>query len=272
MPVGFDVLLAVPNFLIIGVQKGGTTSLYRYLLQHPQVVPAVRKEVHFFDLHYDRGLEWYRAQFPASPQPHGCLVGEASPYYIFHPLVAHRVYQTLPDAKIIVLLRDPVDRVLSHYFHEVRWGFETLGLEAALACEVERLAGEAERMLDDGSYQSFNYQHYSYLKRSCYVEQLMVWRSLFPASQLLVLCSEMLYSDPGASLGRVVRFLELEPFEFSDFEKHNAGEYQRPSDQQIQDLRDYFRPQNALLWRYLQRDAPESWREEFQGGGCWPWS
>ncbi|GAB4362496.1 MAG: sulfotransferase [Cyanophyceae cyanobacterium] len=262
----------LPDFLIIGVQKGGTTSLYRYLLQHPQVAPAATKEVHFFDLHYGQGLDWYRAQFPELGSRRGdrpVLTGEASPYYVFHPLAAQRIQEVMPTAKLIVLLRNPVDRALSHYFHEVRWGFETLDLEAALACEGDRLAGEAERMLDDGSYQSFNYQHYSYLKRGRYGEQLKGWRSRFSASQILVLCSEQFYENPAATLDRVTAFLGLEPFEFGPFEAHNAGDYAPPEPGQRAQLQAYFQPHNEQLWRYLRQEWPHLERDEFLSGRCW---
>lgn len=262
----------LPDFLIIGVQKGGTTSLYRYLLQHPQVAPAATKEVHFFDLHYERGLDWYQAQFPELGARRGdrpVLTGEASPYYVFHPLAAQRIQEVMPTAKLIVLLRNPVDRALSHYFHEVRWGFETLDLDAALACEGDRLAGEAERMLDDGSYQSFNYQHYSYLKRGCYGEQLKMWRSQFSASQILVLCSEQFYKNPAITLGRVTEFLGLDAFEFGPFEAHNAGDYGPPEADQRRQLHTYFQPHNERLWHYLRQEWPHLEREEFLSGTCW---
>ena len=139
---------ALPDFVILGAQKAGTTSLYAYLCAHPDVRAAARKEVHYFDLNYARGATWYRSMFPlaaglARERRGGrrVLVGEASPYYLFYPLAAERAGAVVPSAQLIVLLRDPVERAWSHYRHEVKAGREPLEFEAALAAEPTRLAG-----------------------------------------------------------------------------------------------------------------------------------
>ncbi|HEY9295730.1 MAG TPA: sulfotransferase domain-containing protein, partial [Phormidium sp.] len=162
-----------PDFIIIGAQKCGTTSLYEYLIQHPQILAASKKEVHFFDLNFAKGVDWYRQQF--KPVSQKSITGEASPYYIFHPLVPQRIYQLFPQVKLIVLLRNPVERAISHYYHEVRLGFEDLGLEDAIAQEPARLEGETAKILADETYYSYNHQHYTYLSRGVYVEQLNNW-------------------------------------------------------------------------------------------------
>ena len=106
--------------------------MYRYLLQHPQFVGAINKEVHFFDYRYDKGLPWYQSMFPIrSNLPEGTITGEATPFYMYHPLVAARLAESLPEAKFIVLLRNPVDRGLSHYYHNVRRGREHRPIEEA---------------------------------------------------------------------------------------------------------------------------------------------
>ena len=120
----------LPDFLGLGVQKGGTTSLHCLLEQHPQVFLPSVKEVHYFSLNFASGEAWYRSQFASAEPEQRC--GEITPYYLFHPQAAARVREALPQAKLIVLLRDPVERTLSQYFHSRRHGFEPLGLEAAL--------------------------------------------------------------------------------------------------------------------------------------------
>src|SRR5579885_2674785 len=127
----------LPDFIIIGTQRGGTTSLYAYLGQHPQIAPAVIKEVHFFDNNYERGVGWYRTQFPFLIEKsiaknigqQNFITGEASPYYLFHPHVPERAAKVVPGAKLIVLLRNPIDRAYSHYYHEVELGHEKLSFE-----------------------------------------------------------------------------------------------------------------------------------------------
>jgi hypothetical protein len=269
-----------PKFLIIGVQKGGTTSLYQYLLDHPQVLPAATKEVHFFDLEWHRGLDWYLNQFPgeapgAAAIEHSFqyITGEASPYYVFHPLAPQRAWEFDPSLKIIVLLRNPVDRALSHYYHEVRWGFETLEIEAAFDAEADRLAGELEQFQADPNYKSYAYQHYSYAARGRYVEQLEAWRSRFGSDQMLVLNSEKFYQSTAESLQRVVGFLELQPYEFpgfnNQFEKYNAGDYSLPDRSLQQSLEGRFQDTNQQLRDYLQREFSRDWQAEF--AGCCDW-
>ncbi len=256
-----------PDFIIIGVQKGGTTSLYHYLVQHPQIAPALDKEVHFFDLEFERGWDWYDARFPGIIQadqahdrrPHASstvppvITGEASPYYIFHPLVPQRIAQTLPTVKLIVLLRDPVDRAISHYHHAVRWGFEPLAIADAFAQEEERLAGEVEKMLADPSYHSFNHRHLSYLARGRYAQQLEHWFQYFPREQFLILNSEALYRSPDLALQAVCQFLAL-PFQpLARYERYDPGNYRQPDPTLCQQLADYFHPHNQRLMQLLNQ-------------------
>lgn len=256
-----------PDFIIIGVQKGGTTSLYHYLVQHPQIAPALDKEVHFFDLEFERGWEWYDSRFPgikepalpsdcnASPQLTATpiITGEASPYYIFHPLVPQRIAKVLPDIKLIVLLRDPVDRAISHYHHAVRWGFEKLAIAEAFAQEASRLAGEVEKILADPTYHSFNHRHLSYLARGLYAAQLEQWFQYFPREQFLILSSEAFYRDPENSLATVYQFLGLPPYPLADYERLDPGNYRQPDPQLCQHLADYFYPHNQRLMQLLDQ-------------------
>ena len=137
----------LPDFLVIGAQKAGTTALYAYLRWHPGITGPSWKEVSFFDRHWWRGEFWYRGQFPLRSGQR--LVGEASPSYLFHPLAPERVRSLVPEAKLIALVRDPVDRAYSHYQHEVALGREPLSFEDALAAEAERTRGEVVRHVAD---------------------------------------------------------------------------------------------------------------------------
>src|SRR4051812_38538709 len=130
----------LPDYVIIGVQKGGTGTLYNTLVKHPAVAPALTKEVTFFDRHFAKGELWYRSHFPtflqrwkARKEQRHYLVGEASPGYIFVPFAAEHAKRSLPNGKFIVLFRNPVDRAYSHYQHELRKGVEKLSFEEALA-------------------------------------------------------------------------------------------------------------------------------------------
>jgi Sulfotransferase domain len=256
-------LRLLPDYLIIGAQRAGTTSLHRYLVQHPGVRTMLRtKGVHFFDTAYGRGMSWYASRFPTRltawwvARRHGVELrtGEASPYYLFHPLVPGRVAEHLPRVKLIALLRDPVGRAYSHYQHEVARGFETLSFEEAIEAEPVRLAGETERMLADPGYHSFAHQHHSYLARGCYAEQLARWRAHFDDRQLLVLSSERFFAEPGPTFRRVLDFLELPAFTPDAFEKHNAHDYRRMGAEVHARLVDHYREPNARLYESLGDD------------------
>jgi Sulfotransferase domain len=178
-------LRPLPDFLIIGGQRCGTTSHYYYLRAHPQVLAALVKEVHFLSLHWTRGEGWYRAQFPlragkAGRRPAAPLTFEATPYYLAHPLAPSRAAPLLPEVKLLVLLRDPVSRAWSHYRHMVRLGLEPLSFEEAIAQEPARLAGEVERIRSDPHYDAVRHRRYSYLARGAYAEQLQQWLGHFP--------------------------------------------------------------------------------------------
>ena len=198
--------MRLPDFLGIGTQKGGTTYLHGLLKQHPQVYLAYPKEVHFFSLYYDKGLNWYSHKFDIAAADQSC--GEITPYYLFHPLAAERIATALPKVKLVVLLRDPVDRALSQYFHSKRLGLESLDLEEALIAEPRRLS-DAEAALKRGEFHKSHQQH-SYLSRSRYENQLLRFEKLFPSAQLLVLRSEDLFERPQQLWQKVLDFLELD--------------------------------------------------------------
>jgi hypothetical protein len=222
----------LPDFLVIGAQRAGTTTLYHYLVQHPQVLGAVAdKEVHHFDLHDADGLRVYRAAFPrrvaverASRRAGArIVVGEATPYYLFHPAVPARVRSALPDARLVAVLRDPVARAWSQYGHEVDLGHEDLPFEEALDREDERLAGEEERLLSDPHAQSFAHQHFSYVARGRYVEQLERWWQAFPRNALLLLRSEDLHRAPESALRAIEDHLGIAPWSPAAWRTLNAS-------------------------------------------------
>lgn len=212
----------LPDYLIIGAQRAGTTTLQRLLARHPEISgPRFRKGLHYFDTGFDRDDEWYRSQFPISRRG-GPIVGEASPYYLFHPLVPQRIADLMPDVKLIALLRDPVERAISHHRHETRRGYEHLPLEEALDREDERLAGEVDRMLEDPTYVGHEHQHHSYVARGRYAEQLERYRRLFPPERLLLVESETAWESPDTSLQRVLEFLDVSMWAPDEFLQRNA--------------------------------------------------
>lgn len=198
----------LPDFLVPGAQKGGTTTLQTLLASHPQVFLPPGKEVHYFSLHYDRGEAWYREQF-AKAAPSQCC-GDITPYYLFHPEAPRRIQALLPKVRLVLLLRDPVERAVSQYFHSLRLGLEPLSLEQALLSETERLAG-AEATLDTPGGRHRSHQEHSYLGRSRYEQQLERYLRLFQREQLLILRSEDLFAEPVRIWQQLLAFLDLDP-------------------------------------------------------------
>jgi hypothetical protein len=250
----------LPDFLIIGAQKGGTTFLYDLLTQDPQIIAALRKEVRFFDLKFQKGIAWYRAHFrppaganAASVRP-TAITGEASPYYLFHPLAPQRVAALIPNVKLIVLLRNPIRRAYSHYQHEVRMGFEFLSFENAIAYEAERLRNEEDKILRDSAYHSLSHHHHSYLSRGIYIDQLQRWRRFFPREQFLILPSEALYQNPSAVLRQVLSFLGLAADTSATPGHTYSFPYPKMNETTRQRLADYYRPYNQRLYEYLGVD------------------
>jgi hypothetical protein len=252
---------SLPDFLIIGAEKGGTTFLYWALCQHPCVEAATEKELHFFDTPkwLKKGIGWYQAQFPAPMRKDGrtTITGEASPYYLFHHLAPYRASITVPNTKLIALLRNPVDRAYSAYRHRVRNGEEDLSFEEALEVEQERTSGELEKLLSDESYRSRAYAKYTYRLRGIYVEQLKRWHEHFDPDQLLVLRSEDLFTNPVGSLRRVQGFLDLPKHDIditASMKGRNKGQSQPMASSTRRRLEDFFEPHNRKLYDYLGVD------------------
>lgn len=246
---------ALPDAVIIGAQRCGTTSLYHCISQHPRVIRPSKKEVHYFDINYHRDLAWYQMHFQHN---HGKLNFEASPYYIFHPKAPERVAAALPDTKVIVILRDPVARAYSHYWHERRLGNEKLSFAEAIDAEGERLAGESTRLAEEDGYYSYNHHHFSYVSRGCYDMQLKRWLRFFPRPQFLFIESESFFEDPGREMARVTRFLKLPPLgDTMRMVKENAGTY--PEDI-APALRRHLRARFANANRELEALTKTTWR------------
>jgi len=251
-----------PDFLIVGAQRCGTTSMFKALSQHPAVLPAVwHKGVHFFDKHYDQGFDWYRGHFPLQVHARKVLrqtgvpaqTGESSPYYMFHPLAPTRIAHALPDVRLIALVRDPVERTFSAYTHERARGYESESFERALELEAERLDGEVARMVADPSYDSFHLQHNAYVTRGQYVEQLERLAAEVGRDRVHVVDSHDFFADPQPTFARVLEFLGLPPAPEIEFEQHNARPRSPMDDALRARLEAHFEPYDERLTEWLGR-------------------
>ncbi len=260
----------VPDFLIVGSKRGGTTSMFNYLLTHPGVLglfPQLRgrKSTDYFFKERDRGDLWYRSHFHTGTYRgmverrlgYRPVSGEASPYYLWDHRVAPQVQQLSGSVKAIALLRDPVERAWSHYQERVHNGVEPLDFDAALAAEDSRLAGEDERMLADPNYYSSAHDFYAYRSRGIYLPQLQNWRASFPAEQMLVLRSEDMYRDVQGSFDKVTDYLQIPRFTLPSTKTFNAITQSKIPDGTRRKLAAFYAPHNAALADYLER--PPLW-------------
>lgn len=250
----------LPDYLIAGAQKSGTTSLWAYLSEHPNVEPPMTKEMSFFDRHYHLGLNWYRMHFPLESTAANqagqtkTLTGESTAYYMFHPRVPERVARDLPHARIILMLRNPVDRAYSHYQLKVLRNQESLSFEAAIAAEATRLKGEHEKLLADPNYYSPAHNRHSYLARGHYAEQILRWQQWFPPERLLILESGEFFRNPGPVFAQVLQFLDLPSWQPRQFGNRFPGRYKEKMDAATRArLSEYFRPHNQQLYQLLGR-------------------
>lgn len=237
-----------PSFLVVGTKRGGSTSAYHWITRHPAIAPCrALKGTHYFDVNYRRGAGWFRSKF--EPVSAGFqITGEASPYYMFHPLAPSRIAQALPDVKLIVVLREPVARLWSHHQYEMARGHEHLPLAQALEAEPSRLRGEVERMLADPAYESFSHRHHSYLSRGHYAEQLERLLELFTVQRVLVLQSERLFAAPNAELAKVWDFLDVPRVELTGLAPMKAGHYSAMPEAEARALREHYEVHNRRLY------------------------
>jgi hypothetical protein len=248
----------LPDFIIAGVQKGGTTFLYQEMLRHPEVKGSLTKEVHFFDENFDKGIDWYSGMFPRSRSGQKVLLGEASPEYIFHPAAVRRIADTLADTLLIVILRDPVQRALSQYKHERRLGFEFCStFEEALALEDARVGDEFEMLRNGSMSRSYAVGHFAYTRRGLYADQLKRATKVIGRERLLVLVSEDMFADPSGTTSRALEFVGATPRAIKRV-GHNDMAFESGSmDEDTKSmLMKKFAEPNAELAEFLGRELP----------------
>ena len=238
----------LPDFLIIGAARSGTTSLYSYLEHHPNIKGAFTKEIHFFDNRYFRGLNWYRIHFPTLAENeqilnatgHPLVTGEATPTYLFDESVPPKVYDDLPQVKLIVLLRNPVERAFSSHSLMVKMGVEDLSFEDALIRE--------DRFPDDLRHVAFHYK-----KRGVYIDQIKKWFEYFPPESFLICKSEDFFSDTQSVFNDVCQFIGLPACDMDGFPKLNSATKSEMNPSTREKLQDYFEEHNRKLEEMLGR-------------------
>jgi hypothetical protein len=253
-----------PTIVVIGAQRSGTTTLFRLLEQHPSLVrPTLSKGTGYFDDSFRRGSRWYRAHFPLRLTAR-VLKGaraqtfEISGYYMFHPLAAERMAQALPNAQIVALVRDPVERAYSAYRHEYARGFDDQGFADALRLEDERTAGEAQKLASVEGYVSYAHRHYAYRQRSEYSTQLERYVRAFGRDRVHILDAEVFFADPAAEFVRLQKALGLDVWRPVHVDRWNARAGDALSDTERDRLLKQFEPYDEALAQMMSQ--PPSWR------------
>jgi len=253
----------LPDFLIIGAARSGTTSLYEYLMQHPCVEPCIVKQLHYFDTYFNRGTKWYQANFPLKTTKfynekflkNKFITGEATPYYLQNPNAPRRVFELIPNSKIIVLLRNPVDRAYSHYQRRLKNGTEKLSFEEVTEHEDSRIKGEMEKMQKDEKYFSLKYHQLSYISAGLYEEHLKRWMQFFPKNQIMIIQSEDFFKNSSKIFSKVLNFLELPEFHPKKYKQYQKMQYVSTSmnPKTRTKLIEFCKPYNQRLYSLLDQ-------------------
>jgi hypothetical protein len=253
-----------PSFVVLGAQRAGTTTLFRVLSEHPDVVrPTQSKGIGYFDVGYAKGRRWYLAHFPLR-LPARLLHGpraqafESSGYYLFHPSAPERIARDLPGVKVIAIVRDPVERAYSAHRHELARGFETEPFAVAVDLEPGRLAGEVDKIVADPSYESFQHRHHAYLARSRYAEQIQRYVDALGAERVYIVDADELFASPATEIARLFDWLGLSPWQPETVEQWNAQRRESMDPDLRRRLEEYFRPWDERLEEQMGRRP--SWR------------
>ena len=250
----------LPDFIIVGAQKSGTSSLFHQLNNHPQLLGSYKKEVHFFDGgldpaddNFQKGHLWYRSHFPLVKDVRvEQKIFEASPLYLFSPLAPERIYDLIPQVKLIVLLRNPRERAISHYFHNKKKNRETLDIYRALVEEESRLSSA----IDSQDYKNEIFIQFSYKSRGLYKDQLERYFKCFSKKQILVIHSEKYFENPKETHSQVFDFVGVDPdFEIKNLKTVNKGVGKKKVPERVYEYLDhFFQPHNQALYDMLGED------------------
>ena len=253
-------LHVLPDFYIIGTQKGGTSSLYDYLTTHPSIEPCYTKEPSYFDRYFERGLHWYKINFPFKIHKfiatnifkNNFVTGEASVRYLDHPFAPQRIKEITPNAKFIILLRNPISRSFSQYSRVKGNNREDLSFREAFLNESKRTQDDFKKIYTNHLYYADSYFTYSYFERGIYVDKIKRWMEVFPKEQFLIIQSEEFFKNPSKIYNDVLEFLGLIPFSIGEFKiKGKVNKNRNIDDDFRNELVEYFKPHNKRLYDFL---------------------
>ena len=256
----FNVL---PDFLLIGASRSGSTSLYQGLVEHPNIHTAKTKEIQFFGTKYPRGINWYRYHFPSKFKKFSLkikkekfITGEGTTPSLDYPHVPKLVKKIIPNVKLILILRNPIDRAYSNYNAAVKNKKMTLSFEDAIKTEEARIKGIMEKMKEDANYISTKYSFNAMLNRGKYYFAIKRWMDVFPKNQFFIIKSEDFFENTKKVFGELHEFLDVPKFDFDSDIIYNERRrtISAMKSKTRDDLIEYFRPYNEKLYKLLDRD------------------
>ena len=248
----------LPECFVIGVVRSGTTSLYNYLSQHPSIAPAAYDELGYFDDNYHLGVNWYKSLFPTKftknkiIKKHGkFLTYDVTPFYIYNPLVAKRIFESFPKAKIISNLRNPIDRAYSNYNDALEMGDIKIPFEEVVQIAMDEIDKNKSKLNNEAYIVDTYYENI--LARGFYADQLKIWFEKFQKNQLLMIPSEDLAQKTDQILTKIFEFLDLPYFKIKDLAKQNKREYPPMKAETRKLLIEFYRPYNEKLYNLINQ-------------------
>ena len=277
----------LPSFLILGGSRSGNTSLFAHLIEHPNIIPGSMKEVYFFQYFTNNKTSFYRSHFPIKRK--NLITCDSTSSYFVHPLIPARVHKLLPSAKLIVVLRNPVERAYSEFHYTVTLGSElTENFEDVIKSELKRIEignKKPELKIENTNYKHFTFSH---LRDGLYAQHLERWLKFFSKEQLLVLHTKDLYTNLDQTLAETFEFLNLPKYQIENrIEKNkidkirplagheqnvyknidsktrtlfNVQNYPEMKPETKKFLQDFFRPHNEKLFKMIGKRF--DWNDE----------
>ena len=249
----------LPDFLVIGAKRCGTTSLFYHLPEHPCISKSPHDNMGFFNDNFHLGINWYKSFFPTiftrnkiKSKFGDFLAFDVTTKYMEEESTANNVYQTKPNTKIIIILRNPVDRAYSQYHLNVRQTAESRSFEDAMEENMNELNKESHERYEIKP--KFSAEGNNYLKKGLYAQQLRHWLNIFPMESMLILSTEEFESNQQIIYNKIFKFLNISQFEVKNTEKMEKGIYPPMKSETRNLLLDYFRPYNRELFELINME------------------
>ena len=243
----------LPDFIIIGAGRAGTTALYTYLIQHPSIITASTDndapvaDLHFFEYMISDKISWYKSHFPRKSK-NSFVTGEFTSTYMYHKKVPERIFNLIPKIKLIVILRNPIDKAYSTYNQQSHFNEVTSSFEETIKAEFARIDLIKNHIEYTNNNPNFdNYVEYNIIRHGIYFNYLEKWFKIFPKKQIFVVDSNELENVPQQTLNKVFEFLNLSPHEIPNLAKVNIGKYSPMTESTRQSLIEFYKPHNAKL-------------------------